>query len=568
MIHPPLPPAACTVHTLVTLIDMLSCLVDHRLVLHAPTLHNDIDAAHSLSTAPLSVSAPRRIRVVTRMQLFTLLSFSLLSLLVLLSSRLPSTSARSPEEWKSRTIYQLLTDRYARDPNNTARCTDAFYCGGNFNYLRQNLDYIQALGCDAVWISPVVENAANGFHGYWATNILQINPHWGTPDEFKQLSAELHKRDMWLMVDVVANHMASLEMVHNNYSRLIPFDRPEYYHDCNGCDPYCNIVQWDPPNLTQIEHCRISGLMDLNQSLPLVRQTLKQWIHDLVANYSIDGLRIDTFHLVKPAFWTEFYASAGVYSVGEVDHTNVSYVGYWQHFGPDVLSYPLFWNMRWVWTSGKSSMKLLYNLYQQYLTDFRDVTTLATFTDNHDNPRFLSLTKDPAIYRSALAYVLVSIGVPIIYYGSEQGYDSSQDPYSREPLWTSGYNQSHPYFIFISTLAHYRKAVQLGYYPQSFPFVTDQVLALQRGNSTLLVVTQAGAGGGDIKVTVDGLDWADGVQLTNVVRQNETYVVKNGAVQLIIVGGEPIVLTAIADWRDRLSSSPAVARAAVGVADE
>ena len=135
-------------------------------------------------------------------------TISLVALLVLLCHALPA-SAHTAEEWKSRTIYQLLTDRYARDPNNTARCTDADYCGGNFRYLRLNLDYIQALGCDAIWISPVVTNAPRGFHGYWATNIYEINPHWGTPEDFKALSAELHKRDMWLMVDVVGQHSSS-----------------------------------------------------------------------------------------------------------------------------------------------------------------------------------------------------------------------------------------------------------------------------------------------------------------------------------------------------------------------
>ena len=94
--------------------------------------------------------------------LAVLLPFALLLLL----SCLPfPASARSADEWKSRTVYQLLTDRYARDPANTARCTDADYCGGNFHFLTQKLDYIQALGCDAVWISPVVTNAPRGFHG-------------------------------------------------------------------------------------------------------------------------------------------------------------------------------------------------------------------------------------------------------------------------------------------------------------------------------------------------------------------------------------------------------------------
>lgn len=80
--------------------------------------------------------------------------------------------------------------------------------------------------------------------------------------------------------------MADLGMVHGNYSALIPFTGPEYYHDCNGCNAQCDIDQWVPPNLTQIEHCRLSSLMDLNQSLPVVRETLKSWIHDLVQNYS------------------------------------------------------------------------------------------------------------------------------------------------------------------------------------------------------------------------------------------------------------------------------------------
>lgn len=96
--------------------------------------------------------------------------------------------------------------------------------------------------------------------------------------------------------------------------------------------------------------------------------------------------------------------------------------------------------------------------------------------------------------------------------------------------------------------------------------MTDAVLALQRGNSTLLVVTQAGSGGGDVGVTVDGLEgWADGVVLTDVVRSNETYVVKGGAVQLTIRSGEPIILTAVSEWRSKLKRSSEESTVGAGV---
>ena len=53
--------------------------------------------------------------------------------------------------------------------------------------------------------------------------------------------------------------------------------------------------------------------------------------------------------------------------------------------------------------------------------------------------RFLSLTTDSAQYKNALTYTLTSRGVPIVYYGTEQGYNGATDPYDREPLWPSAY---------------------------------------------------------------------------------------------------------------------------------
>lgn len=63
------------------------------------------------------------------------------------------------------------------------------------------------LGFDAIWISPIVDNYDNGYHGYWARKIYEVNSHFGTKDDLKRLVTECHKRDIWVMVDVVGNHV-------------------------------------------------------------------------------------------------------------------------------------------------------------------------------------------------------------------------------------------------------------------------------------------------------------------------------------------------------------------------
>ena len=145
-----------------------------------------------------------------------------------------------------------------------------------------------------------------------------------------------------------------------NYSGLIPFNSASDYHDCNGCDADCNIHSdaWVPPNATQIEHCRLEYLSDLDQDNPRVRRTLLDWIGALIANYSFDGMRVDSAPCVKPQFWREWQASAGVFGMAEVYSDNTTYVAPFQKALNSTLSYPLFWTMRDVFAMNQS-MRLL-----------------------------------------------------------------------------------------------------------------------------------------------------------------------------------------------------------------
>ena len=118
-------------------------------------------------------------------------------------------AAKTKEEWRTRAIYQLLTDRFATSTGASAECDIEIkgYCGGDWRGLINNLDYIQDMGFDAIWMSPVVENVEGQYHGYAAKNIYNINPIFGGDADLRDLIAECHKRDIWVMVDVVANHV-------------------------------------------------------------------------------------------------------------------------------------------------------------------------------------------------------------------------------------------------------------------------------------------------------------------------------------------------------------------------
>jgi glycosidase len=117
------------------------------------------------------------------------------------------------------------------------------------------LDYIQGMGFDCVWITPVSKQIGGiscnvegycgaGYHGYWTEDWWSIDPHLGTSDDLVALSAALHHRSMCLVLDVVANHARPLHSA-ANVSVVKPFDSLEHYHTLHI-----------RPNETFDEYCR------------------------------------------------------------------------------------------------------------------------------------------------------------------------------------------------------------------------------------------------------------------------------------------------------------------------
>ena len=152
----------------------------------------------------------------------------------------------------------------------------------------------------------------------------------------------------------------------------------------------------------------------------------------------------------------------------------------------------------------KKSMRNLHDGVEEKKI-FPDATILGAFLDNHDNHRFLAQNSDWTSLKNALAYIVfaevcISRGreryiaaypshslfmqsIPIIYYGTEQGFTGDVDPNNRESLWPH-YDTGHWLYMFISTIVKFRVKLGAAVYavPQVERYVDDEFFAFSRGN--------------------------------------------------------------------------------------
>ena len=423
-------------------------------------------------------------------------------------------SAATPDAWRSRAVYQLLTDRFASP--SSSPCSDLHsYCGGTWAATAARLDYIQALGFDAIWISPVVDNIDGGFHGYWQRRMYDANANFGAWSDVRALADALHARGMFLMVDVVANHASSDDVAAN-----APFNETSQYHDCNNCPSGCNVNDYE--NHPQMEHCRLAGLRDFDntdENGP-VATALYEWIRFLVNTTGADGLRVDTVPYVWPAFWKRFEAAAGVYAIGEVDTGDLSFAAPYQGAAlSGILSYPLFFTLRAVFAA-KQSMRALGSAWRAGQAAWGDLSLLGVFIDNHDNARFVSAQQDAALYATAIAYTILSDGFPIVYYGSEWRFDGGNDPANREAFWAAGGSYdaaAAPLGPMLTGLLAYRRhaALWAAGAEQLERWQDDTFYAFTKGDGTFAAFSNVGTGGQDQTRTVTYLPgvWTAGTVL-------------------------------------------------------
>lgn len=327
-----------------------------------------------------------------------------LSSAVIVAVLVGCANAATPDDWAKRSIYQVVTDRYARSANFSANCNITQYCGGNWAGLVSRLDYIQNMGFTAVQISPVQENLpqdtiyGEAFHGYWPQNLDQLNAHFGSENDLKNLTAELHKRGMYVLVDIVANELA-VDIGNANMTATTPIDYSMFvpFNSSSDFDSYCPILDWN--NQTDYTTCWLStqGVVTprIKTTDPAIASTLNSWIANLVSTYNIDGIRIDGAKQIEYSFFPSFIGNASVYAMGEVLQGEAGFLCNYQSLIGGLENYALYYPIIRAFTDGQ--MPELVSMVQSVRGACKSPQYLANFVENQDNPRFASIDPDMAV---------------------------------------------------------------------------------------------------------------------------------------------------------------------------
>lgn len=208
-------------------------------------------------------------------------------------------------DWDESVIYFMVTDRFfdGNESNNTASGAQTYgkdnaglYHGGDFAGITQKLDYLEDLGINTIWITPIVENIPGvtvtdtgkedvpynaAYHGYWASDFTKLNPTLGTEEEFQTLIDQAHSRGIRIMVDIVVNHAG----YDTDFGDMIR----------SGEDIVSGSDQKDS----------LSNLPDFRTEDPAVSAQLVKWQTQWVKDFGIDYFRVDTVKHVENDTWAE-----------------------------------------------------------------------------------------------------------------------------------------------------------------------------------------------------------------------------------------------------------------------
>lgn len=374
-------------------------------------------------------------------------------------------------DWDESVIYFMVTDRFfdGNASNNTANGEDTYgkneglYHGGDFAGVTQKLDYLEQLGINTIWITPIVENIKGvtvtdkgkedvpynaAYHGYWASDFTQLNPALGTKAEFKTLIDKAHERGIRIMVDIVVNHAG--------------YDTESQFKDMlrSGDDVVAGSDQKDS----------LSNLPDFKTEDPEVSKQLVEWQTQWVKDYGIDYFRVDTVKHVENDTWSELKnalteADPSFKMIGE--YSGGGYASNGNTLGTGTMDSDLDFDFNDQANSFvKGNIKAVESFLAARNASLNNTYMTGQFLGSHDEDGFKQKLLDAGVAAAdadAMALVAATLqitakGQPVIYYGEEIGLTGLNNyPYqtNRYDFDWSQANDSN------KTYSHYKKLLSI-----------------------------------------------------------------------------------------------------------
>lgn len=325
---------------------------------------------------------------------------------------------RVPDWIRDAVIYHIFVDRFFPGTGNTWHDVESLgdIWGGTLRGVIEKLPYLQSLGVNCLWLSPVFPSPTH--HGYDATDYCSVEPRLGTNEDLRALFDAAHAHGMRVLLDFVANHLSN---EHPAFVRAIS-------------DPSAPERSWFTFERWPDEYRSFFGVKSMpqiNNESAAARNYIigaaRYWLEQ-----GADGFRLDYANGPSHGFWTHFRAATRAlnpdsFTVGEIVETGELQRSY-QGRLDGVLDFLLLQHIRAFFAFETLTTSAFDSFLRRHLAYFPTDFALPSFLDNHDMNRFLWVVggdlrrlKIAALCQFTLPYP------PIIYYGTEVGLNQSHD---------------------------------------------------------------------------------------------------------------------------------------------
>lgn len=382
-------------------------------------------------------------------------------------------------DWLKKTVFYQIYPQSFKDSNGDGI--------GDLNGISEKLDYVKALGIDAIWLNPIFESPFFDA-GYDVSDYYKIAPRYGTEQDLKRLISEAHKKDIKIVLDLVAGHSSDQHpwfkesqmkkkneyinrYIWTNSTKIKPanfvsgnFERNgNYLKNFFDCQPALNYGYANPnPKNKWEQPVTADGPQKMREEL---RNIIKYWM-----GIGIDGFRVDmasslikndtdfsaTMNLwAEMRSWFEMAYPQGVL-IAEWSNPELSIkagfmIDFMMHF--NVPGYPsLFFNKGGVFNrdtcyfdlAGTGSPLEFITNYSKELKSVGNRGYVSIPSANHDINRPNSGARNTEDQlKTVLAFLLTIKGIPFIYYGDEIGMRYIPDLPNKEGSVLVNYNNAN-----------------------------------------------------------------------------------------------------------------------------
>ncbi|WP_245308174.1 pullulanase [Halalkalibacter urbisdiaboli] len=452
---------------------------------------------------------------------------------------------------KDATIYHIFVDRF-KDGNESinydvdeSQPTEERlkgWMGGDLEGVIQELPYLQELGVNTLWISPVFEGPYS--HGYHPADFKAIDRNFGTVEIMKELITEAHAIGMKVVYDFVPNHTSNQH----------PYFQDAYEKGTES--PYYNwytFTNWPSDYETFYGIGELPQLNNDNRGTRdyILEDVVPFWLEEL----NFDGFRLDYAKGPSYSYWVDFrhavkQADPEAYIFGEVWDSREKINSYSGKLD-GAVDFGFHDTFKDVFAKN-SSFTNLQSMIEANLETYHPEYIMTSFLDNHDVSRFLhEAGNDVNKLKLASAAQFTLPGSPVIYYGTEVGLSQSKDHTQYTEWQDRWYREMMPWDESeqnLDILQHYKEIIKMrsehsalrdGAYRDIH--VERDVMAYERSddNGTYLVLINKSAEDKQFGLAdLYGRSSAKSATLTNVLNSEELTPNEHGEIDITIAASD------------------------------